>query len=357
MKIAVVSCYDQTDYPRIRILRAGFAAQDDVAVTVISKKQKGLLRYLEVPAKILVARFRVRPDVYVITFRGYEMLLYVILTLVRKPIVFDELVNFEEWMYENRVLKQGTLAGRLFNWFYGWQLRRCRLILADTEAHAEYSAKLSRTPLEKYRVLPVGTDEAVFSHPAALSATKTEKFEVSYVGAMKRLHGLQYVLDAAVALANDSRISFTIVGGKEKAEEACKAAVQKGAHVTYRRWVDFAEMPEFVAKSALNLSGPFGNTLQSQYVVTGKTYHFLAAGVPALIGKNKVQDGFRDKGNCLLVPQADAGAIREAIVWAADHPKELRAIGQAGRKLYEERFSQDKLYDIIGGVVKELRRG
>lgn len=356
MKIAIVSCYDQTEYPRARILRAGFAEQDGVEVTVIRNKQKGLLRYLEVPAKILAARFTKRPDAYLITFRGYEMLLYMVLTLVRKPIIFDELVNFEEWMYENRVLKPNTAASKLFNKFYAWQLRRCRVILADTQAHAEYSSSLSGVPLDRFVVIPVGTDETVFQkEPLPKLRKKTDPFEVVYVGAMKRLHGLSYVLDAAVALKGDKRVSFTIVGGKEKAQQACKDAVKKGARVDYKAWVNFVDMPKLVASAGLNLSGPFGDTLQSQYVITGKTFHFLAAGAPALIGKNKVQDGFKDKKNCLLVPQADGRAIKEAIVWAADHPKDLRAVGEAGRKLYEERFSRAVIDAKIGGIVTSLQ--
>ncbi len=356
MKIAIVSCYDQTDYPRARILRAGFAEQEGVEVTIISNKQKGLLRYLEVPAKILAARFRTRPDAYVITFRGYEMLLYMILTLVRKPIIFDELVNFEEWMYENNVLKQNTGLSKLFNKFYGWQLRRCRVVLADTQAHAEYSSSLSGVPLDRYVVIPVGTDESVFQKEKLPEIRKkTDPFEVVYVGAMKRLHGLTYVLEAAEALKGDKRISFTIIGGKEKAKLACEEAVQKGARVTYKPWVNFVDLPKIVASAGINLSGPFGNTLQSQYVITGKTFHFLAAGVAALVGKNKVQDGFKDKENCLLVSQADGKAIKNAIVWAADHPKELRAIGTAGRKLYEKRFSKIVIDGKIAAIVKDLQ--
>ncbi len=355
MKIAIVSCYDQTEYPRARIFRAGFAEQDGVEVTIIRNQQKGLLRYIEVPAKILAARFRVRPDAYVITFRGYEMLLYMVLTLVRKPIIFDELVNFEEWMYENNVLKQHTLASKLFNKFYAWQLRRCRVILADTQAHAEFSSSLSGVPLDRYVVIPVGTDESMFQkEPLPKVRKKTDPFTVIYGGAMKRLHGLPYLLDAAVALKDDPRISFIITGGKEKTELACKEAAQKGARITFKPWVDFVDMPKLVASAGLNVAGPFGNTLQSQYVVTGKTFHFLAAGVAALIGKNKVQDGFKDKENCLLVPQADSTAIREAIVWAADHPEELRTIGAAGHKLYEKRFSKAVIYAQIRDLTSRL---
>jgi len=109
MKIAIVTCYDQNDYVRARTLRTAFAAVPGVDVQIIRNENKGLKRYLEVPMKLIKARFTTKPDAYVITFRGYEMLLFMVMTQTCKPIIFDEMINFAEWMDEHKVLKQGTL--------------------------------------------------------------------------------------------------------------------------------------------------------------------------------------------------------------------------------------------------------
>jgi glycosyltransferase involved in cell wall biosynthesis len=353
LKIAVVTCYDQNDYVRARTLRTAFAACPDVETIVVKNKHKGLLRYPEVAVKILALRFTKRPDAYVVTFRGYEMLLYLLLSFVRKPIIFDELINFVEYFFkEHQTFKSGTAFERWVTKFYGWQLKRCRFVLADTQAHADYSAALCRVPEEQFRVIPIGTDEKVF-HPQKVPGGKG--FDIFYYGnGMTPLHGLQYVLDAAVQLKDKPHISFTLVGGHEKAERACAEAVAQGAKVTYKAWVPFEEIPQMAAAASLCLGGPFGKTVQSQFVVTGKTVQFLACARPVLVGENEVSQLFQDRKNCLLVPPADVDAIVQAITWAAGHPKELASIAKSGRELHERHFSQDVINRLVRDIVKEL---
>lgn len=353
MKIAIVTCYDQNDYVRARVLRTAFAAAPGVETLIIRNENKGLKRYIEVPLKILRARFRDKPDAYVITFRGYEMLLYMVLTLVHKPIIFDENVNFTEWMVEHKMFKEGSLPYKLFRWWYGRLARHARIILADTEAHAAYSASLNRLDQARYIYVPVATEEIVF-YPKP--AEKAKPFTVFYYGHMLPLHGLSYVIEAALALKDNKDIRFYFVGGKDKVAQAVHSAVQSGANIAYDKWRPFEELPDIARASGLTLGGPFGNTTQAQYVVTGKTYQFLALGAPVLIGKNLVNEGFSDKVNCLMVPQADGTALAEAITWAYEHPKELEAIGQAGRKLYEEHLSQQVVNGIVAKLVQSLEK-
>jgi glycosyltransferase involved in cell wall biosynthesis len=102
------------------------------------------------------------------------------------------------------------------------------------------------------------------------------------------------------------------------------------------------------------VGGPFGNTPQSQFVITTKTFQFLAMGLPVLIGRNRVNTIFNHKVNSLVVPQGDTQALVDAISWAYEHPKELTAIGQAGRKLYEQQFSQAIIAKQLQKIVEEL---
>ncbi|HSW98233.1 MAG TPA: glycosyltransferase [Candidatus Saccharimonadales bacterium] len=355
MRIAVVTCYDQNDYVRAKTLRAAFAAAPGVQVTVVRNTHTGLLRYLEVPLKLLRLRFgalKTRPDAYVVTFRGYEMLAFLRLTGVRKPIVFDELVNIVEYYREHHVLREGTWPDALARKVYHWLLRGCKLILADTPQHAEYSAKTSNLPPKKFAVLPMAADETLFFPQKTLPA---RPFTVFYYGnGMVPLHGLQHVLEAAILLKGREDIHFNLVGGKQNAAEACAAAVQKGAHLTYEKWVDFSELPTRARQAGLCLGGPFGNTLQAQFVVTGKTVQFLACAAPVLVGRNQAGTMFTDRQNCLLVEPANPQVIADAITWAAAHPAELRAIAHDGRALYEREFSQAVINKRVARIIQEL---
>jgi glycosyltransferase involved in cell wall biosynthesis len=353
LKVAVITCYNQVDYVRARNLRTAFGKLPNVDMVVLKNKQTGILRYPEVALKLLKMRFIVRPDVYVVTFRGYEILLYMCLTFVRKPIIFDELVNMIEYFYkEHKSLPAATegFVGRL----YHWMLKRCRIILADTQAHAEYSAKLSNADIGKYRVMPISGDEEAFA--PRKSTAKPGDFNVFYYGhGMKKLHGLEYVLDAAVRLKDNSRISFTVIGGKDQAAQACADAKANGAHVAYFARVPFEQLADYTASASLCLGGPFGKTVQSQFVITGKVVLFMAMGRPVLMGQNLAsEEHFKDQENALLVPLANGQAIAGTISWAEKHPKELEAIAKAGHKLYETHYSQAVIDDIIAGIVKAL---
>jgi glycosyltransferase involved in cell wall biosynthesis len=356
MKIAIVTCSPRNDYPRALSLRAAFKACPDADVQVVRNNHRGWLRYPETMLRLAKTRLFDRPDAYVVTFRGYETLLLLRLSMVRKPIIFDELVNFTEWMEEQGRLKPGTLPYRLFRRWYAWLVKRCHLILADTAAHAEHSAILNMLSIDHYRVVPVGTDETVFD-TATPYAPDERQFTVLYYGHMLALHGLEYVLEAAVRLKDDPRITFRLIGGKKQGAvaQACGRAAAAGARVSHESWLPFEALPAAIAEAGLTLGGPFGGTLQSRFVVTGKTCQVLACAAPVLIGANEVQEDFVDKRDCLIVPQADAAALAETVRWAAAHRRELKTIGKNGRALYEKRFSQAVINRLAADMVEELR--
>src|ERR1035438_565994 len=105
MKIAVVSCSPFIDYVRARTLRTGFVSCDDAEIIIVKNERANFLRYFEVFNKLLKVRFYEKPDVYVLTFRGYEMLAAVLLISGRKPVIFDEFINPIEWLiYEKHKL-------------------------------------------------------------------------------------------------------------------------------------------------------------------------------------------------------------------------------------------------------------
>jgi glycosyltransferase involved in cell wall biosynthesis len=353
VKIAIITCYDQVEaHTRPRVLRTGFAACEGVETIVVKNKHKGMLRYLEVPAKILAVRLRRRPDAYVITFRGYEMLPFILLIKGRKPLVFDEMVNAIEYLHEHKKLVPGSLADKLFRTCYSWLLKRCRFILADTQAHAELSAELCGIDPARYSAIPIGTDESVFS---PRPETKRKGFNVYYYGVMVKLHGIEYVLDAAVELCEKyPDMTFTLGGDTGKAEAAYKAAIAKGARITYKPWYQYEEIAEYAHKADLCIGGPFGDTPQAQFVITTKTFQFIAAERPVLIGRNKVNGDFKDKVNSLVVPQGDSKAIVDAIAWVYEHPKQLRQVAKAGRQLYENQFSKQIIAEKLHNIVKEL---
>lgn len=355
MKIAIITCYDQNDHIRARVLRKGFADVPGAETIVIRNERTGLLRYLETPWKVLVARFKHRPDVYVVTFRGYEILPFVLLVKGRKPVIFDEMINLVEYMHEHKKIAPGSAADKVLNTFYTWLLKRCRFILADTEAHAELSSTLSKVPFERYVTVPIGTEEALFYPDSAAKPNQPGKFEVFYYGVMVKLHGLEHFLEAAVLLKDHPDIVFRVGGDKHRAAKLYDDAIRRGARITYHPWFEYTkELPRLMRGASLAVGGPFGNSPQSQFVITTKTFQALACAVPVLVGRNKVNAAFVDIQNALVVPQGSAQAIADAILWAYLHPKQLSKVARAGRQLYEQSFSDATIAKKLAQLTKKL---
>jgi glycosyltransferase involved in cell wall biosynthesis len=352
MKIAVITCYRDPDYIRARALRASLALIEGVEVIIIKNSHLGVLRYPEIMWKILKTRVTRRPNVYLLTFRGDEMLPIIRLLTIGKPLIFDELVNAVAWViYEHKKLR--GLPAKIVSWGYGLWTRSCRVILSDTDSHADASSAISKIDRHKYAVIPVGTDETAFRYRQPVQLSPGVKFRVFFYGAMLPLHGPQYVIEAAELLKDNSNITFLIAGKIGKYEQAIIDAQGRGARIEYRQWIPFDELPQLVAESAINIAGPFGNTYQAQHVINGKTYQFLASGSVALIGRNKNTKPFINHVNCLMVPQADAQAITTEIDWAYHHQDQLPAIAVAGRALYDERYSNK----VIAEELRQILRG
>jgi glycosyltransferase involved in cell wall biosynthesis len=358
MKIAVVTCYKQKEYVRAKVLRSALADcdVDNLKIFNIRNDTVKWYRYLEVFLKLIKARLKEKPDVYLLTFRGYEMLIFLVLTLNQKPIIFDELINFTEWMQEHDRFKQNSAAYKVFRALYGWFAGKCELIIADTQAHAYYSAELNKLPIKKYVVIPVGTDESVFypKNPV-LNPTQFNVFYYVFASKPLPLHGLEYVIESALELKDYKDIKFTLLGGGKRANKLCIEANKKGAHISHEYYHPFNVLAADALASDVTIAGPLGGTLQSSYVITGKTYQFLALGRPVLIGRNKANTMFSDKQNALIVTQASSKAITKSILWAKANPKKLEQIGFNGRKTYEAEFSSQEIVSKVKKMVEKIK--
>lgn len=351
MKLALVTCYRQPDYVRGVTLREAAARLPNAEVYIIKNQHKGLLRYPEVFGKLMWLRLRHRPDIYLLTFRAYEILPFAAILTWPKKLMYDEFVNPLEWLHEERKeLWAKFIPKTLLFWFYKLLLLRCSAVLADTPEHAESSQRMMRAPDIIFESLPVGTEEALF-YPA--QEKKSKSFSVFYYGSMLPLHGLDVVLDTAIQL-KDTDIEFVLSGGDKQTLNAVRAAQASGANIKHHMWIPYNKLRAYAQHSHLSLGGPFGDTTQASMVVTGKTYQFLACGVPVLIGQTRSTGKFIDKQNCLSVSLGDSKALAAKLKWAANHPKELSEIAAAGRQLYEENYSYNELSRQLLSVLQRI---
>lgn len=356
MKVAIVTCSRDPDYVRAATLRAGFKNCKNTKLIVIKNSHLGIYRYLEVTTKLIKTKFKQKPDLYVLTFKGYELLFLVLIIAGRTPVVYDEFINPVEWLvYEQHKLSPNNILTKFFGAWYRLLTRRCRFILADTKVHAEYSAKLNNTSLQRYRYIPVSADEHLFRPSAKLKKKSKKKFQIFYYcKGMLPLHGLSFVLEAAVYLKADQDIEFIIAGGNKEARRAIEQTILHKANIVYKKSIDSKQLPRTIRNSDLCLAGPFGNTVQSKLVIAAKTFQFLACGVPAMIGSTRAESQLKDGNDCLIVPQANSRAIASKIMLYSNNRKKLSTIGRNGKKAYDKFFSNKVVAQSCQSIMNEL---
>ncbi|MDB5167039.1 MAG: hypothetical protein JWN26_184 [Candidatus Saccharibacteria bacterium] len=348
-KICLITCYNQPDYIRARTLRAALGSMDEVELIVVKNKHTNILRYLEVFYRVLVVRLKYHPDIYFQTFRAYESFPILRLITIGKKFIFDEFINpIEQVAYENRYIKPGGLLATIARLGYKFWLFTVSMIVTDTPSHAAYSAKLMKLPIDKYMPIIVSTDEQVFKKTNIPKKAKGDTFTVFYYGLfMMPLQGLEVILEA-MRLVKDQDIKLVLIGGKQSTLEKVTKAQDDGANIEYKKYVPYESLPTYMESADLCLGGPFGGTVQAQYVIGGKTFQYLHMGRPVVVGYNEESHIWTDKKDALIIYQADPQELADAIIWAKNHPIELHKIGHAGQKLYDQKLSNKEL-------VKELR--
>jgi glycosyltransferase involved in cell wall biosynthesis len=304
---------------------------------------KGFLRYFQTLWKLAAIRLLFNPQYYILGFRGYEIFWIVRLITLGKMLIYDHMMSpYDSLRNEQAVIRKDGLVDKVIYFYEKIVLSASDMVLTDTEKHKQYFHELFDLPLEKIEAIPVGTDENLFRVEGfSLINDRSGRFEVLYYGSFLPLHGMDIILKAAFVL-RDKPIHFTLIGGNRLDLSNFHNMIERLDldNVTHIDWVEFEELPKYIARSNLGLGGPFGKTGQAGRVITGKTFQFLAMAKPVIIGKhNDSDDGFEDKMNCLLVPQGDEIALSDAMLWALEHCERLEQIGQRGYELYRSRYS------------------
>lgn len=358
LRICYVVCYKDPNYIRTQVLISALHRINNLEVIVIKNKNRGILRYIEVPLRLMWTRITKHPDYFIVGFRGHEVFWMLYPSMVGKKIIFDEFINLHDWLIsEHKKIKEDSWVANMTDKYIKWVHGRCYAILEDTEAHKKLSENIYGTPPDKIYAVPVGADEAVFT-PRKAHSNKGE-VEVFFFGNLWPLQGLDVMLGAIKILVEKNEVKglhFTFAGGRGNAtmSKQIDDFISKNNldnHFTHLDWLPYDNLPEYIANADVCLGGPFGDTAQAKRVITGKTYQYLAMGKATIIGEGENKAGFIDHQNCILVPQGSSEHLAAALEWSKGHQEELHKIGVEGKKLYDSKFSINNISNILEGIL------
>jgi len=360
VKILAFGTYDARVHPRIGVLLEGLRAHGDQVVEVnaplgvdTASRVAMLRRPWKLPRLGLrLARLwlalglrgrrvyrRERPDAVVVGYLGHFDVRLARLLFPRAAIVLDHLIFASDTAHDRG--ETGSWKLRLLDRLDRGALRAAGVIVVDT---AEHAAMLPPDLAGRGVVVWVGAPGAWFAAGAtsddrsgpAVAAEHEGPLRVVFFGLFTPLQGTPVIGRALASLADEPRVRVTMVGtGQDLAETRRLAATNP--HVTWREWVDPAELPALVARHDVCL-GIFGTGAKARRVVPNKAFQGAAAGCAVVTSDTPPQRAVLGDA-AALVPPGDADALAAVLRHLAADRADLDRLRKAARVRAEIAFT------------------
>jgi glycosyltransferase involved in cell wall biosynthesis len=355
LRVLYFGTYER-DYPRnaqvVSALRGAGVEVVERHVSVWEGRKDNWQAGAAAAARLGVAELRLlrRPrdefDAVVVGYPGHLDLAAAHRIAAGKPVVFNPLVSLSDTFVADRGRFTATsAAGRTLRAIDRRALRAADLVVADTEAQADFLAELAGIPRSRVEVCFVGAEERVFSP----GWEPEEPFEALFVGKLIPLHGLETVLEAARLTPG---LRFKVVGSGQL--EALLAG--RPPNVEHVPWVEYERLPHELRGAGCAL-GIFGSSDKARRVIPNKVFQGLACGVPVVTADTPAaRELLSDGESALLAPPRDAEALAAAVTRLAEDPSLARRVADGGLAAYRARASERILGERWRGLIESLVR-
>jgi glycosyltransferase involved in cell wall biosynthesis len=262
----------------------------------------------------------------------------------KRPLVFNPLVSLHDTLVSDRGrFRRGSFAARILAAVDRRAMRLPDLVVADTDANADFLAGLAQIPRSRVRTCLVGAEERLFQP----GWRPDEPFHALFVGKLIPLHGVDVILGAA-QLAPELRVH---VIGTGQLDELMR---ERPRNVVWRKWVDYEQLPAGYRGAGCAL-GIFAPSEKAARVIPNKAFQALACGTPLITGDTRAaRELLVDGESALLVSPGDPAALAAALRRLAADPELAQRLGAGGRKAYEEHASEEVLGARWRSLIAEL---
>lgn len=270
------------------------------------------------------------------------------------PLIFDPLIS----AYDKQVFERGKFAHdgfrgkRLLSWERNL-FSSVDMLLADTDAHAEFFHQVHGLPNERISVVPLCADERLFK-PQAYVNTSGRPIELLFFGSFIPLQGPQVIIEAANTYEGAPvRWSFL---GDGPLRAACQAKVRPDANVQFEDWMPYSDLPSRIARADIVL-GIFGDTQKSARVIPNKFCQALACARPVVTRASPAYPpeliGAEECGVTWVSP-GDPRALRQAVAALASEPHLLEDRQRRASETYQRFFSFDRVEAALADALGRL---
>jgi glycosyltransferase involved in cell wall biosynthesis len=292
----------------------------------------------------LLARRSPEADIVLVGYPGHLDLPAARRAARGRPVVFNPLVSlFDTLVGDRGRFGPRSLPARVLRRIDRRALRAPDLVVADTQANADFLAELADLPRERLAVCFVGAEERVFRP----GWSPQGPFTALFIGKLIPLHGLDTILEAAQLVPE---LSVRIVGSGQLEH----LLATRPPNVEWTPWVEYEQLAaEF--HSASCALGIFGTSDKAQRVIPNKAFQALACGAPLVTADTPAaRELLTDGEAAMLVPPGDPQALARALRSLAAEPERARQLAEAGEAVYRDRASEEVLGARWRGLLEAL---
>jgi glycosyltransferase involved in cell wall biosynthesis len=301
------------------------------------------------------------PDALLIPYPGQLDAVVLRLMRPRAHIILDAFVSIDETLEDRgigRASDPSRLAGRAIDRL---AFRCADRVIVDTAAHARRFAARYGLDLARALVVPVGAFDPG-ALPALSLADRSQPLRVLYFGGFIPLHGVDVILDAAARLGPAAGVELTLIGeGQEADAVQARVAAMAAPHVhLLRTWLPQAELIQRHIAGADVCLGIFADRPKAQDVVPAKAYLTLAC-ARALVTADSpaVREELMARAEAGQVPvvtsrAGDGASLAAALAVLRDNPDARMRTASAGRRLYEQHFSPQRIVQPLCDLLDSL---
>lgn len=182
---------------------------------------------------------------------------------------------------------------------------------------------------------------------------RTDKRIFWFVGMFGKTYDLETVIAAARELSRQGAddIQF-VLSGTGESETALREAAKGLENVVFTGRINAVEL---AAMARLAHVGLMAYTQGAPQGLPNKLFEYMCAGLPILSCLEGETNALLAEHTCgLSYTPGDAQSLTQAALLLAENPLQRREMGENGRRLFEERYSADKVYRRLAEYLEAM---
>lgn len=278
----------------------------------------------------------------------------------RVPFIFEVRDQWPEIPIELSIITNSFLI-KILLWLEKTIYRNCSSIVALSPGQAD-GIRAVLTEEKPITVIPNSCDIDLFMPDIDGSAIRQrmgwgDKLVLLHAGAMGKVNGLDFVIDAAERLKDHSDIIFVLIGdGNQKLSLESKVKKLDLANVEILPSVPKQQLPEILAAADIALV-VIANYPIIEHNCANKFFDGLSAGKPVLLNysgwQRRILEGNEAGFGCDL---CNLDQFVEKVLYLNSHSRQVEQMGQNARQVAVKNFNRDDLakqaLELISSVIR-----